>query len=343
MRWSIPAGSLFGIPIKVHITLILLLFVLVPIIGQSGNGEIDALLGFGVVVALFGSVLVHEFGHALMARRYGIQTREIVLLPIGGVAVLSDDAKVPIHEMWIALAGPLTSIALCILALAGRAAGGPEFLALVSGINLILGVFNLVPAFPLDGGRVLRAGLAHLLGSLRATQIAARIGRGLAVAMTLYGVMDDRWGLAVIGVFVFIAAGKEERQTRLRETLRTQRVSDWMEPVVRIFTATTPASEVEAQATGEEPGSAYPVTYGDEILGVVHRQPLVDALARGLRLQFLHQAVDRNILTVAPETPLEEVVRALAQTRSHAAVVVGEDQEVAGVLTSERIAEGLGV
>ena len=343
MRWSIPAGSLFGIPIKIHVTLLLLLAVLVPVIGQDGDGEVNILMGIGVVVALFGSVLAHEFGHALMARRYQVRTREIVLLPIGGVAVLSDEPKTPLHEMWIALAGPLTSIALCVLALGLRAAGGPEFLGLVSGVNLVLGVFNLVPAFPLDGGRVLRAGLAHLLGPVRATQIASRVGRALAIAMVVFGMMTDRWGLAVIGAFVFIAAGKEERQARLRETLRTQRVSDWMEPVVRTFTATTPASEIEAQVTSSEQGRAFPVTFGDEVLGVVHRQPVLDALERGLRLEFLHQALDRNVVKVSRDAPLEEVFRALAQSRSHAAVVVSEDQEVEGVLTIERLSEALGV
>lgn len=343
MRWSIPAGSLFGIPIKLHLTLLLLVAVVVPMIGKDASGDVDALLGFGVVVILFGSVLAHELGHALVARRYGVGTREIVLLPIGGVAVLADEPKTSLQEMWIALAGPLTSIALCVIAFGLRTVGGPEFLGLVSGVNLVLGVFNLLPAFPLDGGRVLRAGLAHYLGAARATLIAARIGRALAIAMTVFGVMNDRWGLAVIGVFVFLAARKEERQSRLREVLRSQRVSDWMEPVVRIFTATTPTSEIEDQVTSCEQGRAFPVTFGDEILGVVHRKPVVDALERGLRLEFLHQALDRNVVTVAPDAPLEDVFRALTRERSHAAVVVDEDRAVRGVLTVERLSEALGV
>jgi Zn-dependent protease/CBS domain-containing protein len=343
MRWSIPAGSLFGIPIKIHVTLLLLLIFLVPTIGADASGEVDILFGFGVVTILFGSVLAHEFGHALVARRYGVRTREIVLLPIGGVAVLADEPDTPLQEMWIALAGPLTSIALCGVAFGLRAAGGPEFLGLVSGVNLVLGVFNLLPAFPLDGGRVLRAGLAHKLGAARATVIAARIGRVLAIAMVVFGVMNERWGLTVIGVFVFIAARKEERQSRLREVLRSQRVSDWMEPVVRIFNATTPTSEIEAQMTNSDQGRAFPVTFGDEILGVVHRQPVLDALERGLRLEFLHQALDRNVVTIAPDALLEDVFRALARKSSQAAVVVDEQQAVMGVLTVERLSEALGI
>ena len=116
-----------------------------------------------------------------------------------------------------------------------------------------------------------------------------------------------------------------------------------MEPVVRTFTATTPASEIEAQVTSSEQGRAFPVTFGDEVLGVVHRQPVLDALERGLRLEFLHQALDRNVVKVSRDAPLEEVFRALAQSRSHAAVVVSEDQEVEGVLTIERLSEALGV
>ncbi len=343
MRWSIPAGSLFGIPIKIHVTLLLLLIVLVPTIGKDANGEVDMVFGLGVVLALFGSVLAHEFGHALVARRYGVRTREIVLLPIGGIAVLSDEPETPLQEMWIALAGPLTSIGLCIIAVGLQAAGGPGFLSLLSGVNLVLGLFNLLPAFPLDGGRVLRAGLAHFLGAARATVIAARIGRALAIAMVVFGVMNNRWGLTVIGVFVFIAARKEERQSRLRETLRSQRASDWMEPVVRIFNATTPTSEIEAQVTSSDEGRAFPVTFGDQILGVVHRKPVMDALERGLRLEFLHQALDRNVITVAPDAPLEDVFRALVSQRSQAAVVIDDQRSVQGVLTVERLSEALSI
>jgi Zn-dependent protease len=341
MRWSIPAGSLFGIPIKIHVALVVLVIVLVPAIGRGESGEVDLLLGMGIVVALFGSVLVHEFGHALVARRYGVKTREIVLLPIGGIAVLSESPKKPMHELWIALAGPLTSLALALMAFLAHAVGGPEFFSFLGALNLALCVFNMLPAFPLDGGRVLRAGLSHWLGAARGTAIAARIGRVLAIGLVGFGAATDHWALALVGVFVFVAAGTEERQSRLREVLRSQLVSDWMEPVVRVFAATTPASELEAVLAETDEGCAFPVIYGDEILGVVHRQPIVDAIAKGLHLEFIHQALDRNVVTIRPDAPLEELLQALAKTRSQAAVVIDEDRGVQGVLTVERLSEAL--
>jgi Zn-dependent protease len=341
MRWSIPAGSLFGIPIKIHIALVALVLVLVPVIGRGEDGEVDVLFGIGIVVALFGSVLVHEFGHALVARRYGVKTREIVLLPIGGIAVLSESPKKPMHELWIALAGPMTSLALAALAFLALAVGGPEFFSFLGALNLALGIFNMLPAFPLDGGRVLRAGLSHWLGAARGTAIAVRIGRVLAILLVGFGVAGGQWALAIIGVFVFVAAGTEARQARLREVLRSQRVSDWMEPVVRIFSATTPASELEAMIAETDEGRAFPVTYGDEILGVIHRKPIADAIASGLRLDFLHEALDRNVVTIHPDAPLEELLQALSRNRSQAAVVVDEDHGVQGVLTIERLQEAL--
>ena len=341
MRWSIPAGSLFGIPIKIHFTLVLLLFILVPIIGRGENGEADVLLGLEVVVALFGSVLIHEFGHALAARRYGVSTREVVLLPIGGVAVLSESPKEPLHELVIAIAGPATSLSLAALAFGAHALGAPGIFEFLGTLNLVLGIFNMLPAFPLDGVRVLRAGLSHMLGPARGTAIAAKIGRVLAILLVGYGVATQRWGLAIIGAFVFMAAGTEERQARLRETLRSQLVRDWMEPAVRVFNAATPTAELEAVLVENEACRAYPVTFGDEILGVIHRQPILDARERGLRLEFLHQALDRNIVTIAPDARLEELFRKLVKARSQAAVVVDDDQAVRGVLTIERLSEAI--
>lgn len=226
MRSSLKLGTLFGIPVYLHWTFLLLLG-FIAFSQAFVSGSVAAALGGVIFVsAIFGSVLLHEFGHALAARRYGIPTRDVTLLPIGGLARLERMPDKPRQELVVALAGPAVNVAIAgVLAVwlfvtgfvtAGLSITGGSFAARLLTINLGLAIFNMLPAFPMDGGRVLRALLAQHTSYVQATGIAATIGRAMAV---LFGIAGLFWNpmLLFIAVFVWFGAGQEVAMARQRE------------------------------------------------------------------------------------------------------------------------------
>jgi Zn-dependent protease len=237
---SLRLAEFFGIELRVHWTFALLAALLaVSVFDQTGSlaavGRILALLA-----AVFLCVILHEYGHALTARHFGIRTLGITLLPIGGVAQLESIPHSPIQELWIALAGPAVNFVLAalllgfFLLLGGTASdlmpGGADasLIGWLIGLNLLLGAFNLLPALPMDGGRVLRAALALRMSNLAATRIAARVARAIAALMVVFGVSQDQWMLALIGVFVWTTAKTELIRARVEQTLhgQTSRAAD---------------------------------------------------------------------------------------------------------------------
>lgn len=225
-------GAPFGITLRLHWTFLLLGgWLALSVFGQTGS--LSAVMGLLVLSALvFGSVALHEYGHALTARRYGIGTREITLLPIGGIAQLERSPSDPREELWIALAGPMVNFVLAGLAFGGVALLGETEALFGEGpltaslpgfaiyVNLLMGLFNLVPALPMDGGRILRAGLSMRMPELQATRIATTVARGLAGAMMAYGLLGGRLMLAIIGGFVWLTAGAELRRVEYDAALR---------------------------------------------------------------------------------------------------------------------------
>jgi Zn-dependent protease len=221
MAWTL--GRIFGIPIRLHFTMVLVPFLTFNWMPVSG--VVGVLVWASIVVLIFGSVLLHELGHALMARRFGISTQDIVLTPIGGMARVVRMPSNPKQEIAIAVAGPIVSLLL----------GGMAFAAIIPlslipvlpgvvydgaflflWVNLMLGLFNLVPALPMDGGRVLRGILALKRDHLSATIIAARVGRIIAALGVAVAVVDGSFTLGLISVFVYIAAGSEVRMAQMR-------------------------------------------------------------------------------------------------------------------------------
>ena len=222
MRLSWKLGRVAGIDVYVHATF-LLIFLVFPGVFDGGPLSPSNIL---LVFSVFGCVLLHEFGHALMARRFGIETRDITLYPIGGVARLERMPRAPGAELLIALAGPAVNFAIAAGLLPLLLLGGSElssastmglFLGMLLSVNLFLGLFNLVPAFPMDGGRVLRAMLSNWLGRLRATVIAARIGRVLAVCFGAAAFFVTRNPMHIaLAAFIYLAARAEEAQVALK-------------------------------------------------------------------------------------------------------------------------------
>jgi len=219
MSWSIRLGRLFGVPVYLHLTFLLLLG-LVGLLGFFRGGPAAAIGGVVMIVSVFACVLLHEFGHILAARRYGIPTQDVILLPIGGVARLARMPDEPKQELVVALAGPAVNVAIAALLFPLIALGGGAFLAQLFAINVMLFLFNMLPAFPMDGGRVLRALLARQMSYVRATDLAATIGKGMAVllgAAGLFGVpgvFGTNPMLLVIAWFVWSGAGREAAMVR---------------------------------------------------------------------------------------------------------------------------------
>ncbi len=239
MKWSLKVGRILGIDVYLHFTFLLLLGFLGFVTWQS-TGSVDAAVNGVVFIAtLFGCVLLHEFGHALMARRYGIKTSDITLLPIGGIARLERMPEKPRQELWVALAGPAVNLA--IAAFLFVVAGGCGWIRVHPGsqpyqrlrlqrlmtVNLVLVAFNLLPAFPMDGGRVLRALLAVRLGRRRATAIAANVGQAMAILFGVVGFFYNPF-LIFIAIFVFLGAQAEAGLVEMQSALKGLRVRDAM-------------------------------------------------------------------------------------------------------------------
>jgi Zn-dependent protease len=226
-----------GIPVRLHWSFA---FVLVLVALTAPGANAAALLSAAAWVgALFGSVLVHEFGHSLLARHPGFRVRDIVLIPIGGMSEIEGLPGAPRDEFWIAVSGPLTSVGLAAVAAAIGVAtharlwpptlmAGP-FVVRVLWMNLLLAAFNMTPAIPLDGGRALRAALVARRGEAGATELASSIGQALGYAMIVGGAFYDLW-LALIGLFVVVSARAEARDAELRRILAGIRVVDVMVP-----------------------------------------------------------------------------------------------------------------
>jgi Zn-dependent protease len=241
-----------GIPIRVHFTLLIVL----PIIGYSFAEEFTAHpLSWGMLAAvtLFASVALHELGHSFVSIAKGFPVRDIILLPIGGIASLARIPERPRDEFWVAIAGPLVSLALAG-SLLGLGIGGallrwPEtahFCVLLGSINLSLFVFNLLPAFPMDGGRILRAALSRSKGRLAATRIAARLGKILAIIMGILGWHYGNPLLVVIAVFIYFSARAEYRQVQMQELQRQPPpVFQWMWSNVRRAPPPEPAEPAD--------------------------------------------------------------------------------------------------
>ena len=230
MRWSLKIAKLAGIDIFIHFTFFMLV-TWVAFIQWNLNGSIGAAFaGVVFILAVFACVVLHELGHALAARKYGIRTQDIILLPIGGVARLEKMPSQPIQELWVALAGPAVNVGIAALLAVylwitktltpdnQLAIATVPFVERIMNINIFLILFNMVPAFPMDGGRVLRALLAMRLAYMRATQISVNLGQGIALLFGVIGLFYNPI-LLFIAFFVWMGAAQENRMVRTKSGL----------------------------------------------------------------------------------------------------------------------------
>lgn len=221
MKSRIRFGTVQGIDMFVHWTFLLMLAGIFVFYVYQGLSIVGAMMGVGLILAVFGCVVLHELGHAFMAREFGIPTLDITMYPIGGVARLQRMPREPRQEFWIAVAGPAVNLgiagALYLLtslmgpsqALSEAMTPGGNILTMLMWVNLALVVFNMLPAFPMDGGRVLRAVLAMKMDYRNATHTASLIGQGMAFLFAIYGLLNGLWTLPLVAIFVFMAARQE--------------------------------------------------------------------------------------------------------------------------------------
>ena len=348
MKWSLKLGKLLGIDVYLHFTFLLLLAFLGFYYWRSTHNVDAALQGVAFVVALFGCVVLHELGHALMARRYGIQTRDITLLPIGGIARLEKMPEKPMQEFWVALAGPAVNVVIAVVLLVGLAATGGfapvEELGVTGGsfwqrlilLNLILVAFNLLPAFPMDGGRVLRALLAMRLGRRRATAIAANVGQGMAILFGIFGFFYNPF-LIFIGIFVYLGAQAEAGLVEMQSALAGLGVRDAMMTRFRTLTAQdTLGKAVTELLAGSQ--QDFPVLENDQPIGILRRNDLVKALSEGRRDTAVTEGMSRDCETVDETASLKSAVESM-RARQCATMPVVAAGRIVGLLTLEHVSE----
>lgn len=310
----------------------------------------DAWFAVIFILVLFGIVVLHELGHAMTAKRFGIRTRDITLLPIGGVARLERMPEDPKQELAVALAGPAVNLLLaillfCVLGMERQVASihelarpGSHFLSNLMWINLILAGFNLLPAFPMDGGRVLRALLAIRLNYMRATNIAANIGQAMAFAFGIYGLFRNPL-LILIAVFVWMGAAQESSMVQMRSSLADVPVSRVMITDFRTLTPDEPLSHaVEHLLAACQ--QDFPVVSGGKMVGLLTRTALVNGLAQLGPNAAVEQVMTREFPSALPTEPAESAFLKLQQTHVHAMAVL-RDGGPMGILTSEHIGEFL--
>jgi Zn-dependent protease len=342
------AFTAFGVPVRFHFTFLLLVAFLIMLGLEDGPSAIGDIT---FISSLFASVILHELGHAVVARHYGVKTIEIVMFPIGGVARLERTPPAR-KELWIAAAGPLVNLVIAgilfgIAAFTKGSVAGVETLVHPSEANLleriaygnlILALFNLLPAFPMDGGRILRSVLAIWRSEDEATRIASRAGRTLAIAMGLYGLISMQFMLIFIAFFVYLGAAQEGQVAVGRALTQGQPVRVAM--ISKFHTLPHGATVGDAAqlllATAQQD---FPVVHGEQVLGLLDRNSLLRAMASEGADAYITAYVDREFLKLSPDMDLAEAMTLL--TNSGPCALVMDGDRLLGLLTKENLSEFL--
>jgi Zn-dependent protease/CBS domain-containing protein len=352
MSWSWRIGRLSGIDVYVHFTFVLLL-AWFGVTYYSEHRDIgEAARGVAFILCLFGIVVLHELGHALAARRYGIATRDITLLPIGGVARLDRIPEQPSQELVVAIAGPAVNIVLAAALYFGwsvesrlgmfqfseMARAGSNLIAQLFVVNLMLAAFNLLPAFPMDGGRVLRALLAMRMDYVRATQLAATIGQGMAILLAVAGLFGNPF-LILIALFIWYGAGQEAALVQMRSALTGIPVQRAM---ATHFQTLTPEEPIAAVARHVLAGfqQDFPVVDNEgRVVGVLLRRDLTASLAASNSQTPVSEVMQRDFVVVHPRDMLSRAFTKLQECQCSTLPVVDERDRLVGLLTSDNLAE----
>jgi len=350
MKWSWKIGRLWGIDIYMHVTFLLIIGWLAVSYWFELHNWGAVISGVLFILTLFLCVVLHEYGHALTARRYGIMTRNITLYPIGGVARLERIPENPIEELWVALAGPAVNLVIAAVlyvilfltntpvTLQNMNIASGSFLTRLLTINLLLVAFNLLPAFPMDGGRVLRAILAMNMDHTKATQIAASVGQAMAFLFGFIGLFTDPF-LLFIALFVWIGAEQEASMAQIKNSLGGIPVSRAM---LTHYEALSPsdtlARVVELILAGSQ--QDFPVVEAGHLIGILDRETFIKALAKKGQGAPVTEVMRRDVPEVDTHEMVESALSRLNESSAKTLPVTHAGQLV-GLITSENITEFL--
>jgi len=334
MGWSLNIGRIFGIRFRIHVTFFLLLFfIFVSVFNEKGAEK--ALLATLFICAVFACVLIHEIGHSLIARRFGKEAKSITLLPIGGVAAMEEMPEKPGQEIAMSIMGPFINLVIAgiLYLLVGRWTGigvanlYPDsmrtFFAGLIGINIMLAVFNLIPAFPMDGGRVLRGILSMKMDYVKATSAAVFIGQAIAIFFIFFGIFFN-WWLALIGLFLYIGAGSEKSHVILRSFLHQVPASEAM---ATDFRSLRPEELLSSALEHFYHGCQedFPVIGEKGLEGILTRERILASIhEKGIDVP-VSEVMDSTFASVSSNMPLDDVYKKLLSNRKTAVAVVDKD------------------
>jgi len=357
-NWSIPVGRLFGIEIRIHLTFLFLLFFVWSTPAQDSTAT---LRGLGLVGIIFGSVVLHELGHALVARGSGIPAKSIILLPIGGITTLDEAHAIPDplnawkRDIRIAVAGPLVNLSIAGLSALILLAVIPGFpltarplmhsSALLRSIvwaNVYLGLFNLLPAYPMDGGRALRGLFSRRVDMVQATQRAVRIGNVFSILFMMVGIListraETRWDgywLVMVGFFLFVGAQLEERSAVFQSVLQSVRLEEVM---LTDFATLSPADTLEdaLEKAVHTLQDDFPVVRGSDMVGVISKQKILEAL-RADGNGYVQAVMNRIFDVAARQESLASAFRKLS-ARNLSIIPVVDEQHLIGIVTLQNL------
>ncbi|MBA4276464.1 MAG: site-2 protease family protein [Flavobacterium sp.] len=351
MKGSFKLGNISGIGLFIHWTFSLLILFIVYVNYKSGQNLTQILWSILFILCIFSTVLIHELGHALTAKKFGIKTKDITLLPIGGLARLERLPEKPSEELAVAFAGPFVNIVLAFITslfitlpntpeeMIGQLENGVNaynFFLNFYLVNIVLAIFNLIPAFPMDGGRVLRALLSYKLERHYATKIAARIGQVLALGFIFLGFFSNPI-LIFIGLFVFMGAQIESEYTETKYMLKGYKVRDvLMKQYPTIDYNETLETAVKLMLDSQN--KHFLVTKNDIPIGTLNREQIIEALSKKEEETELSSIIDKDLIMLQADSLLEDVFELVYKNKSTLMLVI-ENNQLIGTLDTENLLE----
>ncbi len=347
MRWSIPIGRLFGIPIRVHLTFLLLL-AFIWYVETSMSGPQAGLRSVVFWTLIFACVLLHELGHSLVAKSYGLTISSILLLPIGGVSQIAEIPRDPIKEVGMTIAGPVVNFVIAGVLLFFGKLGDPSLqfseISLQSGslvvdlfwANIMLGLFNIIPAYPMDGGRILRGFIAMRKEYTEATRLAADVGKVFAIAFIVIGLFYN-WWLILIGIFIFSGASSEEEAILLSSTLEKIPVSDLMITDFKTIAPDEPLTAVVDKSLHTFQND-FPVLDNGRFVGILLRSSVIESLHNHLHDKRVGEIARKNFPVILPDQTAAEALSTMRASNVTVAPVE-EGDVLHGIITIEKLLE----